>query len=49
VVPVNPDFLDTLGVEPAPFLHPSFYVKGILRVGEIGMIAEGQQGFFTAK
>jgi hypothetical protein len=28
VVPGNWDLVDTLGVEPPPFLHPSFYVDG---------------------
>ena len=28
MVPGNPDVVDTLGVEPHPFRHPSFYVDG---------------------
>jgi hypothetical protein len=28
VVPGNPDLVDTLGVEPPPFLHTSCYVDG---------------------
>jgi hypothetical protein len=28
VVPGNSDLVDTLAVEPHPFLHPSFYVNG---------------------
>jgi hypothetical protein len=28
VVPGNPDLVDTLRVEPPPFLHTSFYVDG---------------------
>jgi hypothetical protein len=30
VVPGNSDLVDTLAVEPHPFLHPTFYVNGIL-------------------
>jgi transposase InsO family protein len=28
VAPGNSDLVDTLGVQPPPFLHPSFYLNG---------------------